>query len=153
MCIGCGDASVQDLNAKQAVVVDGSGAITADQICSQLTSDEVGRAIGRTIVRHAAATTHGIGSTHTCSYYFGKLDRDRVEVSIALDDAARTSLGDAPWPPPLHFRCESVGVGANEAGGCEAILAEGIRARVSGRGEVVSPSAGRSLIAALRNQP
>ena len=149
--IGCDNSSTQTSNEQQAVVAGRTGAETADQICNRLTSDEVGRAIGRTIVRRTAATAHGVGTIHRCNYYFGKLDRDRIEVSIALDAAAVPSLGDAPWPPALHVRCESVGVGANEAGGCEAMLAEGIRATVSGRGGVLDPSAAKSLIAGLRN--
>lgn len=152
-CIGCDSTPLADLDAHRPVAIGGPGTIAADQLCSRLTSDEVGRAIGRRILRQTMETTHGVGVMHMCDYYFGESDRDRVEVSIALDATARPALGDATWPPALNVSCESVGVGDNEVGGCSAILAQGIRATVLGRGGVVSALAAQSMIAALRNQP
>jgi hypothetical protein len=152
MCMSC-DSTPHASSDAQDAVVGATGPITADQLCRRLTSDEVGRAIGRTIVRRTVATTNNGVALHMCNYYFGASDQDRIEISIAVDSAARPAVGDAPWPPALNVRCESVGVGENEAGGCDAVLALGIRATVLGRGGVMSPSAGGSIIAALRNQP
>jgi hypothetical protein len=149
---GCSNSSSSDPHVQHAKRA--SVALTAEQICSRLTSDEIAQAIERTVVRKTSARTLRAGTvTYICTYHFGESGRDQIEVIVALQGTSLPSLSAARWPRPLHIGCESVGAGANEVGGCDAILPHGVRATVLGKGGVLTAAAAESLVAALLDSP